>query len=452
MPYIQFKKSFPFVSVKATRQGNTVIQRGSEYFYELLTSGSSSLLNTTTLEGQAYAYNYSHAVNTVINRKVRAHINGLWRLEDEDRNEVTGALPNIERLMIKPNPVQSWTDFNSQMKILTQVFGECYIMPLVPAGFFRKDTEALWIIPNWMITAKKTGKFIQQSKLEEIIPKYEIDNKQGSKMTVLSSQLIHIRDLSMPVTKNNDELFNGQSRLYPLKWAVWNIHAAMEARNVMMVRRGAIGILSNEGKDVAGLLPIEQNEKDTIQTQFQKYGLASTQSQVIITNASLKWQSMTFPTKDLMLFEETEDAIIQIADAFDVPPDLLGATGSKKTYQNVLEAKKSLYQDAVIPESKAFAEAFTNWLLKGTNLHFDIYFDHLEIFQKSKKEEADGIKSITDSITVLYEKKLITLEEARMFLEQFTTEYGFSAETPLGSTYAVSETTPKTFSLTTPQS
>ena len=452
MPYFQFKKSFPFVSVKATRQGTTVIKRGSEYFYELLTSGSSNLKDTTTLEGQAYAYNYSHAVNTVINKKVRAHINGLWQIEDDEGNKAINVLPNIERLMKTPNPIQSWADFNSQMKILTQVFGECYVMPLVPVGMFRKDTEALWIIPNWMITVKKTGRFFQQSKIEEIIAGYVINNQQGMKMTVLPSQLIRIRDLSIPVTTNNDELFNGQSRLYPLKWAVWNLHAAMEARNVMMVRRGAIGILSNEGKDVAGLLPIEQKEKDTIQTQFQKYGLSSTQSQVIITNASLKWQSMTFPTKDLMLFEETEDATIQIADAYDVPPDLLGATGSKKTYQNVLEAKKSLYQDAIIPESTVFAEAFTNWLLKGTGLKFKIYFDHLEVFQKSKKEEADGIKSITDSITVLYEKKLITMEEARMFLEQFTTEYGFNADTPLGTTYAETESSQQTFSLTTPQS
>jgi hypothetical protein len=255
-------------------------------------------------------------------------------------------------------------------------------------------------------------------------------------MFIESGRVIHVTDMTSPVTVYDREYFNGQSRLYSLKWAVWNIHAAMEARNVMITRRGAIGILSNDSKDVVGVIPLDPTEKKEVQDQFQQYGLAVSQAQIIITNATLKWQQMTLPTKDLMLFEETEDATLAIADAFDVPPDLLGATGSKKTYQNVLEAKKSMYQDAIIPESNIFAEAFTNWLLKGTSLKFAIYFDHLEIFQKSKKEEADAIRAINDAMKVSFDSGITTKEEWRMFLEQFTSGYGFNAEQPTGTTYA----------------
>jgi len=449
---IQRKKSFPFISIKSTPTRFSIQSDPHSpggYFYGTSLSTLSNLKDTTTKEGQAYAYNYCHAVNTVINRKVRAHINGIWVIEDTEGNPAEDRMPNIARLLDRPNPVQSWAQFNAQQKLFTQIFGECIVLPLIPIGFDRSQVQALWIIPNWMWTKQYTGKFYQQTELSEVVSGYLIDNGHGEKLLIKPYDVIHLTDLTSPVTMLDREYFNGQSRLYALKWAVWNIHAAMEGRNVMITKRGAIGILSNDSKDVAGLIPVDPKEKTDVQNQFQQYGLAATQAQVIITNASLKWQQMTLPTKDLLLFEETEDSTLQIADAYDLPPDLLGSTGSKKTYQNVLEAKKSLYQDAIIPESIVFSEAYTNWLLKGTGLQFKIYYDHLEVFQKSKKEEAEGIKAITDSITVLYEKTIITKEEARMFLEQFITEYGFEAETPNGTTYSTTQqATPMQLQLT----
>lgn len=432
------QKIFSYISRKATIVGNVALRRGSDYFWTLLQSGSTNAMqDPTTKAGQAYAYNYSSAVNTVINKKVRAHINGVWTIVDAEGNEAGGQAPDIRRLLKRPNVIQSWSEFNAQMKLESQVYGEALILPVVPPGFDRLQTRSLWVIPGWMWKTVKTGKFFMQTDIEQVITHYEIDNQKGTKVNILPGEVIHVRDLTTPVTTNNDELFNGQSRLFPLKWPVWNTHAAMEGRNVMITKRGAIGILTNESGDAIGeAMPIDPTEEQKIQDGFQDYGLARSQSQVIITSAKLKWQSMTMPTKDLMLHEETANSTIMIADAYDVPPDLMGVGKNDRTYENVKEAKKGLYQDAVIPESLPMAEGFTNWLLMGTALRFEITFDHLEVFQRAKKEEADAIKAINDGLKVAYEQKIITLEEWRMFLEQFTVGYGFDADTPKGTTYA----------------
>ena len=431
---LQMIKNFIIPSSKATPVGNVVLKRGSEYFYTLLTSGNANTLkDTTTLEGQAYAYNNSSAVNTVINRKVRAHINGIWSIKNIEGVDVGDTMPDVTRLLKRPNALQSFSEFNSQMKLMTQVFGECLVLPLKPVGMDNSSAAALWVIPNWMWTVKRTGKFFQQTDINEIITHYEINNQRGTSINILPPDVIHVRDLSMAVSTNSNDMFGGQSRLYPLKWAIWNMQAAMEARNTMITRRGAIGILSNESIDIAGAIEVDPEEKKEIQDSFQDYGLTRDQWQVIITNAKLKWQSMVVSTKELMLFEEVEGTMIQIADAFDVPPDLFGTGSKDRTYENVKEARKGLYQDAIIPESLPFAESFTNWLLRGTGTAFDITFDHLEVFQKAKKDQADAIKSFADSLAASYEKGLITKSEWRSFLEQFIgDDYTFDAETPLG--------------------
>lgn len=435
---LQRVKSLFTLSRKATQRGRVTLTQGAEYFYSLLTSGSSNFLkDTTTLEGQAYAYNYSSAVNMIINRKVRAHINGIWSIEDSEGNEASKQVPEIERLLQRPNPLQSFAEFNAQQKLLTQVFGECLILPVLSPGFNRTETSALWIIPNWMWKVKRTGKFFQQTQIEEIITHYEINNNQGTSLKVLPSEVIHVRDLSIPATTNNDEIFNGQSRLFALKWAVWNIHAAMEARNVMITRRGAIGILTNEASDVHGMINLDPKEKKEIQDTFQDYGLSRDQWQIIITNAQLKWQSMVLPTKDLMLFEEVEGSTIQIADAYGYPTDLLGTGGSKKTYENVPAAEKGLYTNSIIPESLPFAEGYTNWLLAGTGLEFKIKYDHLEIFKKALKDEAAAIEGINKALVIPYKERIITKEEWRMIMGHFIDDdFGFDAEKPKGETLA----------------
>jgi hypothetical protein len=114
--------------------------------------------------------------------------------------------------------------------------------------------------------------------------------------------------------------------------------AAYEARNVLITRKGALGILSNQTRDAAGSKPLKEGEKKEVQEDFQKYGLGKDQYQVIITNANLKWQPMTFSTKDLMLMEELEDSTRAIADNLDYPMYLLGFKEGS-TFSNVGEQR-----------------------------------------------------------------------------------------------------------------
>ena len=415
---------------------------GGSAFYTFMTNWS-TVKNTTTISGQAWAYNYCPSVNAVINKKVRAFTNGRWFVLDPKGNIVNSDKNILCRLLKRPNPLQTWREFVAQAKIYEQVFGEVYIIPVNPAGWDTNDQAgSVWVIPNWIITENITGKIFQQSTLEGIVEDYTI-SVSGSKVTIPAKNILRIRDISMNVTEDPKLLLHGQSRLYSLTDPVSNIVAAYEARNVLITRKGALGILSNDGHDVGGTIPLKPKEKKELQDDFQTYGLSREQFQVIITNASLKWQSMTFPTRELMLFEEVMDCTRQIADSYDYPMFLLGFKEGT-TFSNVGEAKKSLYQDAIIPESDAFAESFSDFFLSKDGLRLSVSYQHLEIFQRSRKDIADSIRLLNQGMVTAYQNKIITLQEWRKILSNTLLEGELNPEQFFGDTFFEGITPQKT--------
>lgn len=363
---------------------------------------------TATILGQSAAYNICPPVNGIINRKARAFTNGKWWILDKEGNEATGArVAGLQKLLKKPNPLQTWNQLMTQAKVYEQVFGEVFFFTIIPAGFTDKSkVKALWVVPNWIINVRLTGKHYFQTELSEIIEGYDI-SLNGSITPLPDGSVIHIRDIN----QNSTDVTRGQSRLASLQDPISNIVAAYEARNVLITRKGALGILSNQTRDTAGAVPLKTGEKEEVQEEFRKYGLGKDQYQVIITNANLRWQPMTFPTRELMLFEEIEDDVRQIADNYDYPMYLLGFKAGS-TFSNVGEAKKSLYQDTIIPEADGWAEAFTAFFeLEQYGLRLSVFYDHLEVFQQSEKEKADALLSKVNANLPLLEKNIITLNQ-----------------------------------------
>lgn len=393
----------------------SVSKQEEDWFYEL--GGSGIIHDTQSVESQIIAYNKCPAVAAIINRKAKAFINGKWWVLDANGKEVNSREAKmVNTLMARPNVLQSWNQFLAQAKVYEQLFGRCYIFAARIPGF--RDIASLWVLPNWIVTTKLTGKFLFQTSLEGIIERYEIN--VGGEVTPISvDDILVLNDTS----QGFDYPFpHSQSRLVSLQDPVSNIIAAYEARNVLISRRGGIGILSNDSHDSVGQIPLKPGEKEEIQEDFKRYGLSRKQWQVIITNANLKWQSMTYPTRDLMLFEEIEDSVRQIADNYDYPMYLLGFK-SGTTFSNVGEAKKSLYQDAIIPEAESWVSALTTFLGLPDGIYLKVFYDHLDILQRSKKDEAEALRTLTFALDLAYKSKVITREEYRLKLDYNPTNF-----------------------------
>lgn len=372
-------------------------QMGSSTFHFKYSGNHSSLT----------AYENCPPINAIINRKAQAYINGkTWVLNTQGKVSTTEPAKKIRALLAKPNPIQSWEQFEAQGYIYEQLFGWYLLLPIKPVGFKDNiDATSLWNIPPSMIDIDETNKLFYQTDINGIIKKIVL-NYKGTRTEIKVDDVYIMKDF-MP---SFNSLVFPQSRIRALELPINNIIGCYESRNVLINYRGALGILSQDaGTGQFQAIAMTGPEKEQLQADFRRYGLSHQQWQFIITNASLKWQQMGVATKDLMLFEEIEDDIARICDSYNYPYQL---TSSAKgtTFSNVKEAKQLLYQDATIPEAGILYGQWNNFFdTQKYNITLDKDYSHIPVLQEDALQAAQARKARNDALLIEYQNDLITM-------------------------------------------
>ncbi len=357
------------------------------------------------------AYDKCSTLKAIVNRMALVIANvKLWILDDAG-NDMSDKYKDLATLLKRPNFIQTWPEFIQQLDVYRQLYGEAFIYASVPIGFNNANANALWVLNPLFIDIESNGRLYDQSDIENIGLRY-IFNSSGQRRELDPSNVLHIKDVNQNIDFAPNDL-RGSSRLLGLETSLANIIQAEEAIYTMNRDRGAIGILSNDQKDISGTIPLTDEEKESLRNQYQSlYGLSARQAKVIITNASLKWQSISFNVKDLMLLEGIEKNIQLIADALGYPYDLL-STSKGVTYENKAEAKKLLYQDSIIPIANLYAEKLTGFFgLENAKLEFD--FSDIECLKKSEKEAAETLYQLNQAMQTAYNNGVISRAEWRL--------------------------------------
>lgn len=345
-------------------------------------------------------------VQATINIKAEALANIKFKVKDlktgeetpiEDYDADGGVLAD---LLEQPNPLQSMKEWIKQYKVNRDVFGDAYIYASVPVGFEKvfdyKDINVLNNLPPYCVSPVLTGQWLDATEIEEIISSYEFSWLNDRPKRMVTETILHLNEVNIKLDNNFTQ---GRSRLIALREPISNIDYAYESRNVLIRKRGALGILTSEKKDEAmGSLPLNEGELKSVQDEFKKYGLLDNQYSQIISPLPLKYTKMAMSVKELMLFEEIESNAIAVANAYGVPELLVKYYIKGGTFKNLDASEKRLYDSTIIPESQDFMIAFNKFLnTKENGIELIGSFDHLHILQINKKEEAQttGIKEKT---------------------------------------------------------
>ena len=145
----------------------------------------------------------------------------------------------------------------------------------------------------------------------------------------------------------------------------------------------ARGVLMSEEGD------LNEEQARMLKEKFrQQYQGTNNSGDVIITPKKLSWINFGLSTSDLSLIEQYNASIKDLCNIYSVPVQLLNNTESS-TYNNMKEAKKALYQNAVIPELIKIREELNRWLTPkyGNNLYIDFDFSVIPELQ----EEMDKV-------------------------------------------------------------
>lgn len=369
------------------------------------------------------AFNQIPELNAVINYKARAFSSGRIKAINPKTGEEIGNDP-IVNLLKNPNWFQAEKEFLRQTKIFHEIFGNEYLFSFFGVGFKPINAKAIYTIPPNLVECKYSDKspfFNTAEKPGGITYKYKTNQKESD---INIEQLIHLNDNRVTTSSDRQDCFLlGESKMKGLTPAINNIKMAYETRGVILKRRGAMGILSNDGSDAAGQIPLSKEDRDDVQNQYRQYGGLENQDNIIITNAKLKWQQMSIAPDKLGLFQETQEDFFRMCDAYGVPQELF-SNSKGTTFENQKHAETRMYSNTTIPEANEWIGALQQYFYPDGNVILCMDYSHLAVFQEDIELSARTLSQMVSSLSTALKDKAITIEEYQMQLNKYGLSVG----------------------------
>lgn len=364
---------------------------------------------------QYWAYIYCSPLAAVIDRLAESDTNGKIQLQDEDGKRIKNyrknpVLKRVMDLLDSPNPLQTWEEFNSQQIVLCKIFGYCPVFALGPKGMDKSYTKSLWNLNPFFCTPQYNYEFdIYGENINQSPINYWTISLFGYTMEIAAEDVLLLKDgfvdtltthLSLPLSK-----------IAGLDYFVSNICAAMEADNVLLKKKGPLGVFSYDAKpDMAGWQPMTVKAQDEIQNNLKRYGMTWSQLQYIISRVPIKWNSMSFNVQELMTKETVRQGIDGICDRFGYPAELM--SGKNATYENRNSAEKFLYQNNIIPFSLRRMAVYDKFFhIQGLTQNFN----HLPVLQEDVQKAGEARYALSESLQIDWLNDMITRNEYRSF-------------------------------------
>lgn len=275
----------------------------------------------------------------------------------------------LQKLLDRPNPSQSYTAWLTEVISFGRLTGNRYIYGVGP------DTGAN--------ANKFTELYVLPSQNMEIVSGGMMQPIQGYKLIyngtfeASADTICHIKDFNPDYDGTGTHLY-GQS---PLRAGLRSLTANNEALTTgvkYLQNQMGRGLLSSEDGSVNEVQA--QQLKDKFKSQHQG---SKNAGDIIITPAKLSWINFGLPASDLALIEQYNGTIKDLCNIYGVPVQLLNNTDSS-TYNNMKEAKKALYQNAVIPELIKIRDELNRWLTPkyGNDIFIDFDFTSVPELQE----------------------------------------------------------------------
>lgn len=368
-------------------------------------------IDTRGKAGQAKAYALCSPLMSVISKKCAAIKNLRLAATTEDGEDIER--PDAVRTISRPNSVQGIADFVAYIEVMTQIFGKAYIVRMESVGF--SGAFELFVVPNLCVTENAAISPALSFMPDADIVDYTV-TICGSSMKIAKEDMFIVRDASYDLNACGGNI----SRMVSLQKPVNTFVASYEAVHELMINRGMLAIISltSGSGDIIrdARLPETESEKKNIQQAFRKYGIRADQFKYAITSMNAAVSPVSSTITDLGLTDVQKACKKEIADIYQVPSVLLDVEGS--TYANAKEAKAILYNDAIIPEANNIFYVL-NRIYGFEDFKVMPYYDHLELFQESKREQAAGMTNLVNALNNAVSGGLMTTEQAKTELLKY---------------------------------
>ncbi len=286
----------------------------------------------------------------------------------------------LHQLLDRPNAAQSYNSWLTELIAFGKLTGNRYVYGIGPDnGPNQGKYTELYILPSQVVEIVSNG-------IMQPVKEYRIEYNGNYSMP--ADQILHIKDFNPYYDGTGSHLY-GQS---PLRAGLRSLTTNNEAVTT--------GVKYLQNQTARGVLMSEEGDLNEVQAQQlkdkfrQQYQGSNNGGDVIITPKKLSWVNFGLNASDVSLIEQYNASIKDICNIFNVPVQLLKNTEAS-TYNNMKEAKKALYQNAVIPELVKLRDELNRWLVPmyGDNLYLDFDFTSIPELQEENDKVVQQLSS-----------------------------------------------------------
>ena len=278
----------------------------------------------------------------------------------------------LQMLLEQPNASQSYNTWISELIAFRKLTGNGYIYGISPDTGSRagKFTE-MYIMPSQVMEIIANG-------IMEPVSKYRLE--YNGTYEIPADAICHIKDFNPYYDGTGSHLY-GQSPLRAGFRSLTTNNEAVTTGVKYLQNQTARGILMSEEGDINEVQA--QQLKDKFRKQHQGSGNAG---DVLITPKKLSWINFGLSASDLSLIEQYNASVKDLCNIYGVPVQLLNNTDAS-TYNNMKEAKKALYQMAVIPELMKIQDELNRWLAPKYGDKICVEYDFTSIPEMQEETE-----------------------------------------------------------------
>ena len=380
-----------------------IFQKSQGQIYDLDVNGKPSFWSA---KGWDFSFNNDGGVSQYLNEAytnpyffaVIDRISNLASMLDRDllyKDDSEKEVNEIElsKLLEQPNERDSNQEFYYRINANYLTCGEVFIVGINPIGFRTYSELIVPTTSNVTINVDKDGQAVN----------YTIDYFNTT-ITLEKENVLHIYKPNIICDSLNGlSNLNAARKVYQSNNEVWASEASLHKN------KGISGVLFADGNKV--LRPQEQRDLqqqyDADYTGTDKFG------KVKVSTTKLGYLQMGMNPNDLKSIETRIEHLRTACALFAVSSQLFGDTAAS-TYNNMQEAKRAMYIDAIIPLAEKIDRELSKWLindnfaLEGIEIKVDT--DEIEVLHevdnalsaKVMAEFAGGLLTQEQALDILY--------------------------------------------------
>src|SRR5690606_23683587 len=215
--------------------------------------------------------------------------------------------------------------------------------------------------------------------------KYHPDKR----LEIPKEECLHLKTWN-PETNNFGSNLYGMSPIKAALRLLTQSNSAYAANTKSFQNMGAAGVFSRKSGQDAELT---QEQARQLKKDWDEKA-DGTNNRVHFTSAQLDWTQLGLSPVDMAILESQKLSFRQFCNIFKFPSTILN-DNENSSFNNILEAKKALYEDVIKPELYALRDELNRWLVPayGENLYLDPDFSGIEALQENMKEKAEWLNT-----------------------------------------------------------